>query len=160
VFDLCRTSLVVRLASLPAGPELAAALDALDTDALVAGEHVDVLVALARQAAHAHARLLQGMAVTAARTAGVGFDSDGVAYALHLTRRGAQNQVALAQDLLIQLPMGRSRSRRRVLDPRPCLLRRPMAASEEAARSMPGRVLPAATEMTAGNYAPICRRKC
>jgi len=44
------------------------------------------------------------MAAVAERSIGIGFDSDEVAFALHLTRHGAQTRVALAQDLLGRLP--------------------------------------------------------
>ena len=141
-----------RLAEVPAGPQLAVALDALDPSSLDGGQQVDVLVALARQAAHTQARLLAGMAAVASRSVAVGFDSDEVAFALHLTRRGAQNQVALAQDLLGRLPAVwaaldrgelcpiRARTFSDVLTPAP----------DDLARAIAERLLPAATALTAG----------
>ncbi|MEV6971088.1 DUF222 domain-containing protein [Hamadaea sp. NPDC051192] len=125
---------------------------AMGFDSLAPGEKVDVLVALARQAAHAQARLLQGMAIVAAQSTGIGFDSDEVAFALHLTRRGAQNQVALAQDLLGRLPMVWS-----ALDHGDICLARAkvfsdvlIAAPDEVARDVATRLLPIAVELTAG----------
>ncbi|NUR69336.1 MAG: DUF222 domain-containing protein [Hamadaea sp.] len=152
MFESRRTSVVSGLATLPTGAELAAALEPIDPEELGRGEHVDMLAALARQTAHAQARLLQGMAAVAARSTGVGFDSDEVAFALHLTRRGAQNQVALAQDLLTRLPMVWVALDRGEL----CLARARVfsdvliVASDEVARDVATRVLPSAGDMTAG----------
>ena len=141
-----------RLASVPAGPQLATALDALDPSCLDGGQQVDVLVALARQAAHTQARLLAGMAAVAARSVGIGFDSDEVAFALHLTRRGAQNQVALAQDLLSRLPMVWTALERGELCPARARTFSDVltAAPDDLARDIAERLLPAATAMTAG----------
>ncbi|MCP2326064.1 hypothetical protein HDA40_004571 [Hamadaea flava] len=125
---------------------------AMGSGSLAPGEQVDVLVALARQAAHAQARLLQGMTIVAAQSTGVGFDSDEVAFALHLTRRGAQNQVALAQDLLARLPMAWSALDRGDI----CLARAKVfsdvliAAPDEVARDVATRLLPIAVDLTAG----------
>jgi len=153
-----RHAVVAELAALPAGPRLAAALDGLDLSSLDGGERVDVLVALARQAAHTQARLLAGMAAVATQSVGSGFDSDEVAFALHLTRRGAQNQVALAQDLLSRLPMVwsaldggelctiRARIFSDVLAPAP----------DELAHDIADRLLPAAAGWTAGQLRAGC----
>jgi len=144
--------LVARLAEVPAGPQLATALDALDPSSLDGGQQVDMLVALARQAAHTQARLLAGMAAVADRSIGIGFDSDEVAFALHLTRRGAQNQVALAQDLLGRLPAVWAALDRGELCPiRARVFSDVLApAPDHLAQQIADRLLPAATTLTAG----------
>jgi hypothetical protein len=98
------------LLRIPAGPDLAVALAALDTlpaassSPVDGGAVVDVLVGWGRLVAYAQARLLAAMVAVADRSVGVGFDADEVAFALCLPRMLAQREVALGQDLTRRLP--------------------------------------------------------
>jgi Domain of unknown function (DUF222) len=76
----------------------------LDLSSLDGSSRVDALCAIARGVACAQARQLEAMAPIAADSPGTGFDADEVAFALHLPRMVAQNQVALALDLTRRLP--------------------------------------------------------
>jgi len=137
---------------MPAGPRLAAALDAVDLSSLDGGSRVDALCALARQVSHQQARLLEAMVAVADRSLGVGFDGDEVAFALHLPRMVAQREVALARDLTERLPdvlaalrdggidLARARVFSELLTP---------VADDAAAREIAGRLLPLAVEWTA-----------
>ncbi|NUT33698.1 MAG: DUF222 domain-containing protein [Hamadaea sp.] len=87
----------------PAGPRLAVALAACDLSQMEGGASVDALVAAGRLASWATAVLLETMAVVADRSLD-DFAGDEVAFSLHLTRRGAETQVALARDLRDRLP--------------------------------------------------------
>jgi hypothetical protein len=68
------------------------------------GDAVDVLVECGRDVARAQARQLAAMVAVADRSVGIGFDSDEVAFALHMSRGAAQQQVLLGRDLMRRLP--------------------------------------------------------
>ncbi len=65
---------------------------------------VDVLVECGRDVARSQARQLAAMVAVADRSVGIGFDSDEVAFALHLSRNAAREQVVLARDVVRRLP--------------------------------------------------------
>ncbi|NUT35802.1 MAG: DUF222 domain-containing protein [Hamadaea sp.] len=87
----------------PAGPDLAVALAACDLSQVDGGARIDALVAAGRLASWAQSMLLCAMAAVADRSPD-DFAGDEVAFSLHLTRRGAETQVALARDLRDRLP--------------------------------------------------------
>lgn len=94
----------VQLDGIAAGPQLLAALAALDLSAVDRGVRVDALVAWGRLVAHVQAGLMAAMTAVAGGSVGVGFDSDEVAFALCLSRLDAGEKVGLARDLINRLP--------------------------------------------------------
>ncbi|NUT34723.1 MAG: DUF222 domain-containing protein [Hamadaea sp.] len=134
-----------------AGPGLAVALATCDLSQVEGGTSVDALVAAGRLASWAQAMLLTATATVADRSP-ADFSGDEVAFSLHLTRRSAENQVALARDLRDRLPMvlaalregridlARARVFSDVLTP----------AADHIARALVDKLLPKAEGWTAG----------
>jgi len=124
----------------------------LDLSSLDGGARVDALCAIARGVAGAQARMLDAMVAVAGTAVGTGFDADEVAFALHLPRLVAQNQVALAVDLTTRLPQVLEALR----DGRICLARARVfsdvlipVADDALARDLADRFLLPAEEWTA-----------
>lgn len=142
------------------GPELAAALETLDSGAVGVGEAVSVLVAAQRMVSHYQAKLYAAM--VAVRDRYRSEDPDGgaaregaaaeIAAALSLTRAAAREELATAETLVDVLPrLGDTLDRGR-LDLRRCrvVIDETRHLSDEAASQVLDQVLDRAQTQTTG----------
>ncbi len=172
VFDIGKGSgvLPVKLEEMEPSPVLAAFLWSLEGESLSDFDQVRVLQSYQRMVSFFQARVFETMASISGLMNQLEDDPE-IAYeaaaaeigaALRLTRRAADSDLALAIDLKARLPevwealaAGRIDLRRARV-----IVTGTSHLSEEAAREVVGRILEAATRMTAGQLGALIRKIC
>jgi hypothetical protein len=152
------------------GPALAAFLSTLSYETLSGFDRVRVLKAHQRIASFFQARVFEGMASISQLMNQLEADPEvaheaaaaEIGAALHLTRRAADSDLALAIDLKERLPEVWETLAAGKIDLRRArvIVYETSHLSETAARDVVGRVLEAATRLTTGQLKALLRRVC
>jgi len=137
---------------MPPGPGLAAVLAGIDRATLSDDDLLTVLAARCRQVAHEQAQVLADLLEVAGRAPYPEFAADEVAACLTWTRRAAETQVGLADDLLRRLPtVGQALDAGAIDLPKARVIADAvMPLPQEAARQVARQILDLAPELTTG----------
>lgn len=141
-----------RLAEMPPGPGLAQVLAGIDRARLSDDDLLTVLAARSRLVAHLQAQMLADLLEVAGRAPYPEFAADEVATCLTWTRRAAETQVGLAEDVWLRLPaVGRALGDGRIDLPKArVIVDAVMPLPQPAARQVADQILDLAAELTTG----------